>query len=73
MSPNHSPQSDKSHHLPLDWAALSLFFLLATAFWIPPLPHSLWSLPAILRITWLSMLLGASYLVLFRRRSPKEG
>jgi hypothetical protein len=51
-----------------DWPALSLFFLLATAFWIPPLPTSVWSLPAALRVAWLSMLLVASYVVLFRRR-----
>jgi hypothetical protein len=53
--------------LPLDWPALALFFLLATAFWIPPLPNSLWSLSAALRVVWLSVLLVASYLVLFRK------
>jgi hypothetical protein len=52
----------------LDWPALALFFLLATAFWIPPLPYSLLSFSAILRITWLTVLLIASYLILFRRR-----
>jgi hypothetical protein len=56
----------------LDWPALALFFLLATAFWIPPLPYSLLSLSALLRITWLTVLLAASYLVLFRRK-PNEG
>ena len=55
-----------------DWAALSLFFLLATAFWIPPLPHSLWSLPAVLRVMWLSLLLVAAYMVLFRRRANSQ-
>ena len=58
--------------LPLDWPALALFFLLATAFWIPPLPNSLWSLPAILRVVWLTVLLVASYLVLFRRRAKSD-
>ena len=53
----------------LDWPALALFFLLATAFWIPPLPNSFWSFSAILRVTWLTVLLIASYLVLFRRRA----
>ena len=53
----------------LDWPALALFFLLATAFWIPPLPYSLLSFSAILRLTWLTVLLIASYLVLFRRRA----
>ena len=54
---------------PLDWPALALFFLLATAFWIPPLPDSVWSVAAVLRVTWLSVLLIASYIVLFRRRT----
>ena len=62
-------QSIRSSVLPLDWPALALFFLLATAFWIPPLPSSLWSLPAVLRIVWLSVLLVASYIVLFRRKA----
>ena len=53
----------------LDWPALALFFLLATAFWIPPLPYSLLSFSAVLRITWLTVLLIASYLVLFRRKA----
>ncbi len=53
----------------LDWPALALFFLLATAFWIPPLPYSFLSYSAVLRITWLTVLLIASYLVLFRRKS----
>jgi len=57
---------------PLDWPALSLFFLLATAFWIPPLPDSVWSVAAILRVTWLSVLLVASYIVLFRRRTQSQ-
>jgi hypothetical protein len=51
----------------LDWPALALFFLLATAYWIPPVPDSFFSLPAFLRISWLSVLLVASYIVLFRR------
>ena len=66
------PQRVRSRVLPLDWPALALFFLLATAFWIPPLPNSLWSLPAVLRIVWLSVLLVASYLVLFRRKAKRE-
>jgi hypothetical protein len=62
--------AEKDKPSQFDWPSLSLFFLLATAFWIPPLPSSLWSLPAVLRVAWLSMLLVASYVVLFRRR-PK--
>jgi hypothetical protein len=62
----------RTNVLPLDWPALALFFLLATAFWIPPLPSSLWSLPAILRVVWLSVLLVASYLVLFRRKAKNR-
>jgi hypothetical protein len=58
--------------LSLDWPALALFFLLATAFWIPPLPQSMWSLPAILRVTWLTVLLVSSYIVLFRRRAKNR-
>ena len=75
---NNKPPVDKksqrvrSSVLPLDWPALALFFLLATAFWIPPLPNSLWSLPAALRVVWLSVLLVASYLVLFRRKAKSE-
>jgi hypothetical protein len=65
-------QKVRSNVLPLDWPALALFFLLATAFWIPPLPTSFWSLPAVLRVVWLSVLLVASYLVLFRRKAKRE-
>jgi hypothetical protein len=71
MSRPANPFAPGNRHkiVSLDWAALALFFLLATAFWIPPLPHSLWSLPAILRVVWLSLLLVAAYIVLFRRRA----
>jgi hypothetical protein len=66
---DNQPSKNSPLGSPLDWPALALFFLLATAFWIPPLPHSLWSLPAVLRVVWLTVLLVASYLVLFRRRA----
>ena len=51
----------------LDWPALALFFVLATAYWIQPVTDSFFSLPALLRISWLAVLLVASYIVLFRR------
>ena len=70
--PAKKPEPARSRVLPLDWPALALFFLLATAFWIPPLPTSIWSSSAVLRIVWLSLLLVASYLVLFRRKAKSE-
>jgi hypothetical protein len=66
MSAN--PEQENASERSFDWPALSLFFLLATAFWIPPMPHSMWSLPMMLRICWLTVLLSASYIVLFRRK-----
>jgi hypothetical protein len=71
-SPAKKPEPARTRVLPLDWPALALFFLLATAFWIPPLPTSVWSTSAVLRIVWLSLLLVASYLVLFRRKAKND-
>lgn len=66
-----SAEIQPSKAVPFDWASLSLFFLLSTAFWIPPLPASPWSLAMVLRICWLSTLLATSYIVLFRNRPSR--
>ncbi len=66
MTPNQEEKSVPGRSF--DWPSLALFFLLATAFWIPPMPPSLLSLPMMLRIGWLTVLLSASYIVLFRMK-----
>jgi hypothetical protein len=65
---NANPEQENAAERSFDWPSLSLFFLLATAFWIPPMPSSMWSLPMMLRICWLTVLLSASYIVLFRKK-----
>ncbi len=63
-----TPEEESAPERSFDWPALALFFLLATAFWIPPMPPSLLSLPMMARIAWLTVLLSASYIVLFRMK-----
>jgi hypothetical protein len=65
---NSNPEEQSASTRSFDWPSLALFFLLATAFWIPPMPASMWSLPMVLRIGWLTVLLSASYIVLFRMK-----